>query len=46
MFVLLFYTVGGNKAPDSTSSFPDKHCFCEHKSEAPRKAGEYQILIG
>ena len=29
--------------PESLSSFPDKHCFCGHKSEAPREAG--QILF-
>ena len=26
-------------APESLSAFPDKHCFCGHKSEAPREAG-------
>ena len=24
-------------SPQSPSSFPDKHCFCGHKSEAPRE---------
>ena len=32
--------------PESPSSFPDKHCFCGHKSEAPREASKYQNLIG
>ena len=26
--------------PESSSAFPDKHCFCGHKSEAPREAGQ------
>ena len=31
---------------ESPSTFPDKHCFCVHKSEAPRKAGRgLQILL-
>ena len=25
---------------ESLSVFPDKHCFCVYKSEAPRKAGQ------
>ena len=25
---------------ESPSTFPDKHCFCVHKSEAPREAGQ------
>ena len=25
--------------PESPSAFPDKHCFCRHKNEAPYKAG-------
>ena len=35
-------------APKSPSTFPDKHCFCGHKSEAPREAGQenlFRILI-
>ena len=30
--------------PESPSTFPDKHCFCGHKSEAPREAGQNIIL--
>ena len=30
--------------PESPSSFPDKHCFCGHKSKAPHKAGQNLIL--
>ena len=26
-------------------NFPDKHCFCGHKSEAPRKAGRFLFYI-
>ena len=33
------------RAPESPSDFPDKHCFCGHKSEAPREAGLKIILI-
>ena len=55
MFVLLFYTVGGNKPPftqgslwfvrhESLSTFLDKHCFWGHKSKAPRGAGQNLIL--
>ena len=29
--------------PESPSTFPDKHCICGHKSEAPHEAG--QILF-
>lgn len=29
--------------PENLSDFPDKHCFCGHKSKAPHKAG--QILF-
>ena len=25
--------------PESLSAFPDKHCFCGHKSKAPHEAG-------
>ncbi len=42
---------GGDKPPftqgslwfvrsESLSVFTEKHCFCGHKSEAPRKAGQ------
>ena len=27
--------------PESLSDFPDKHCFCGHKSKAPHKAGQF-----
>ena len=30
--------------PESPSAFPDKHCFCGYKSEAPHKAGQSFIL--
>ena len=26
--------------PESSSAFPDRHCFCGHKSEAPPKRGK------
>ena len=29
---------------ESPSTFPDKHCFCGHKSKAPREAGQNIIL--
>ena len=31
--------------PGSPSAFPDKHCFCGHKSESPREAGREIISI-
>ena len=31
--------------PESLSVFPDKHCFCGHKSESPREAGREIISI-
>ena len=30
---------------ESPSAFPDKHCFCGHKSEAPPKRGKRVIAI-
>ena len=30
--------------PESPSTFPDKHCICGHKSDAPREAGQNIIL--
>ena len=29
---------------ESPSTFPDKHCFCGHKSKAPHEAGQNIIL--
>ena len=53
---LLGVLSGGNEPPftqgslwfvrhESLSDFLDKHCFCGHKSDAPREAGQIKILI-
>ena len=31
--------------PQSPSTFPDKHCLCGHKSDAPHKAGRFLFYI-